>query len=89
MFNDLTDREVEASILEFLVKKGRWGTHYFPVETLVNWFSKKVERDGKRVRRCLRDLVNEGYVLLHKRGKTVSLNPRRSIEIRELLEKQA
>jgi len=89
MFNDLTDREVKASILEFLVKKGRWGTHYFPTETLVNWFSKKVKRDGKRVRRCLRDLVNEGYVLLHKRGKTVSLNPRRSIEIRELLEKQA
>ncbi len=46
----LTDEQVKAAILEFLVKKGRWGAHYFPVETLVNWLGKKVERNGKELR---------------------------------------
>jgi len=86
---ELSDTQIKASILEFLIKKGRWGAHYFPVETLVNWLGKKVRRDGKRVRRCLRDLVNEGYVLVHKRGETVSLNPTRSTEITQLVTKQA
>jgi hypothetical protein len=70
-----------------LVKKGRWGSHYFPLETLVNWFSKKVKRNGKRVRKCLKELVNQGYVILYKKGGTVSLNPTRSSEIMEFIRK--
>ena len=89
MSGDLTDEQVKASILEFLVKKGRWGARYFPLETLVNWFSKKIRRDGHRIRGCLRDLVNEGYILVHKKGKTVSLNPARTMEIMEFMGKQA
>ncbi|MFQ6052414.1 MAG: hypothetical protein ACE5K4_12090 [Candidatus Hydrothermarchaeota archaeon] len=86
MFEELTDRQIKASILEFLIKKGRWGNYYFPLETLVNWLSKKIRRDGKRVRKCLRDLVNEGYILIHKRGETISLNPSRSMEIKEFID---
>ena len=77
----LTDGQVKAAIMEFLVKKGRWGAHYFPIDTLVNFLSRKIRRDGKRVRKCIQDLVDEGYVLLHKKGKTISLNPARSREI--------
>jgi hypothetical protein len=40
---------VRAAILEFLIKKGRWGAHYFPIDTLVNWMGRKVERNGKRL----------------------------------------
>jgi len=36
MSRELTDEQVKAAILEFLVMKGRWGSHYFPAETLVN-----------------------------------------------------
>jgi len=85
---ELTDAQVKGAILEFLVKKGRWGAHYFPTETLINWMGKKVRRNGKRVRKCLKELVSEGFVLAHKRGGTVSLNPVKSVEIRELITKQ-
>jgi len=81
----LTDRRVKLALLEFLVRKGRWGAHYFPVETIVNWFSRKIEQDGKRTRRLIDELVKEGYALFHKRGGTISLNPARSNEILDLI----
>lgn len=84
---ELSDKQIKAAIIEFLIKKGRWGARYFPLETLVNWLGKKVRRNGKRVRKCLRALVNEGYILIHKKGKTVSLNPARSMKIREFIRK--
>lgn len=83
----LSDDQVKIAILEFLVMKGRWGAHYFPVDTLVNWMGRKVERNGKRVRACLKDLGRQGYVLAHKRGETVSLNPAVAEKIRELTRK--
>lgn len=87
MSAQLNDEQVKASILEFLLKKGRWGAHYFPLDTLIRWMSKKVRRNGKRVKACLRDLVNEGYVLIHKRGETISLNPVRSKKIMGYIER--
>jgi hypothetical protein len=85
----LSDEQVKASILEFLLKKGRWGAHYYPLDTMVRWMSKKVMRNGKKVKACLRDLITEGYVLIHKRGETVSLNPAMSKQIIEFIEKVA
>jgi hypothetical protein len=82
----LSDDHVKVAILQFLVMKGRWGAHYFPVDTLVNWMGRKVERNGKRVRACLKDLTKQGYVLAHKRGETVSLNPAVAEKIRELVQ---
>lgn len=81
----LSDNEVKMAILEFLVKKGRWGAHYFPIDTLVNWMGRKVERNGKRVRACLKELVKHGYVLMHKKGGTASLNPALAQQIRHLI----
>lgn len=82
---ELADEQLRLAIMEFLAKKGRWGAHYYPIDTIVNWMGKKVRRDGKRVRRMIKELVNSGYLLVHKRGDTVSLNPARSKEIIELL----
>jgi len=65
----LTDEEVDAAILEFLLKKGRWGRHYFPLDTLVNWLGRKIGRNGKRVRKRIAKLTNKGYLILHKKGK--------------------
>jgi len=78
----LSDEQVKAAILEFLVKKGRWGAHYFPIDTMANWMSRKVERDGKRVRASLKELAKQGYIILHKRGGTASLNPALAPQIR-------
>ncbi|MCR6624172.1 MAG: hypothetical protein NDF58_06360 [archaeon YNP-LCB-024-027] len=85
--SQITDQQIKASILEFLMKKGRWGAHYYPLDTMIRWLGKKVMRNGKRVRVCLKDLVNEGYVLIHKRGEAVSLNPAMSEEIIEFIRK--
>jgi hypothetical protein len=82
----LTDREIKLAILQFLVKKGRWGARYFPTQTLVKWFAKKVKRNGKRVMACLELLIKDGYLLMHKKGRTISLNPSKSTEIIELVE---
>lgn len=87
--SQLSDEEVKASILEFLMKKGRWGAHYYPLDTMIRWLGKKVMRNGKRVKACLRDLMNERYILLHKRGETVSLNPVMSKEIMEFIKRVA
>jgi len=81
----LSDEQVKAAIVEFLVKKGRWGAHYFPIDTMVNWMGRKVERNGRRVRACVKELVSEGYILLHKRGETASLNPAMTEKIKELI----
>lgn len=81
----LTDEQVKRAILEFLYKKGRWGAHYFPIDTLVNWMGRKVERNGKRVKACIKELAKQGYILMHKRGGTASLNPALAQEIRDLV----
>lgn len=87
MASDLTDNQLKAAIMEFIQKKGRWGAHYYPVDTLVNFLGRKVRKDGKRVRQMIKDVVNDGYVLVHKRGDTISLNPARSKEIMEFIER--
>jgi len=84
----LTDGQLRAAILEFLIKKGRWGAHYFPLDTLVNFLGRKVKPNGKRVTRIVKELVREGYLFLHKKGETVSLNPSRSSEIVEYVDRQ-
>ncbi len=84
---EMTDEQLMAEIMSPLLQKGRWGAHYFPLDTMVNWLGKKVKRDGKRVERAIKDLVKEGYLFAHKKGGTVSLNPARSREIQEYIEK--
>ncbi len=84
---EMTDEQLSAAIMELLKQKGRWGAHYFPVDTMVNWFGRKVKRNGKRVERAIKGLVKEGYLLVHKKGGTVSLNSARSREIHEYIER--
>ncbi len=83
--SQLTDEQVKVSIVEFLLKKGRWGAHYFPADTLVNFLGRKIGRNGKRVRKCIKEMVNRGYILPHKRGETISLNPAKSREILDFI----
>lgn len=87
MGTELTDAQLRAAIMEFLIKKGRWGAHYFPLDTMVNFMARKVHGNGKRLVRAVKDLVREGYLFLHKKGDTISLNPGRSREIMEYVER--
>jgi len=85
MRRSYTNLELRALILDWLERHGRWGAHYFPLDTLVNKLSHVVKNDGKRIRRKVKELLNEGYILTYKRGETISLNPTRSREIAEYI----
>ncbi|MCP8314173.1 MAG: hypothetical protein H3Z53_07380 [archaeon] len=82
-----TESQIKAHVLDFLRRQERWGAHYFPIATMVNWISKGMKRNGKLVRKAIKELVKEGYITLHKRGDTVSLNPSLVREINEYIEK--
>ena len=87
MRRDYSDSDVRALILDWLVRHGRWGAHYFPLDTLVNKLSHVVRNDGKRIRRFVKELVQEGYLLVHKGGETISLNPSMNMDILEYIKK--
>ncbi|MEM3566028.1 MAG: hypothetical protein QXK18_04055 [Candidatus Bathyarchaeia archaeon] len=70
-----------------LLRRNCWGAKYLPVDTLVNWLAMKIKPDGKRVRMLIKQLVNEGFLILHKKGETVSLNSAKSEEIIEYIKK--
>ena len=80
------DAWVKAVVLDKLFKRGCWGGRYMPLDSLVRWLSRRVGRDGRRVRRAVKQLVDDRYLLVHKRGETVSLNPAKSMEIAEFIE---
>lgn len=84
---ELTDEEIKADLMNRLLRRGCWGGAYLPVDTLVGWVAKKVGRNGKRVKRILKELVSVRYVILHKHGETASLNPSLSREISDYTEK--
>ncbi|MEM3730215.1 MAG: hypothetical protein QW667_04630 [Candidatus Bathyarchaeia archaeon] len=77
----LSDEEVKADIMNRLLRRNCWGAKYLPVDTLVNWSALKVKPNGKRVKKLIKELVNDGFLVVHKKGETVSLNPSKSEEI--------
>lgn len=66
---EITNSEIKADIMNRLLRKHCWGAKYLPVDTIVNWLSKQVRKDGERVRNCIEELVMEGYIVLHKKVK--------------------
>jgi hypothetical protein len=87
MRRDYSDIELKALILNFIMRKGRWGEHYFPIDTMANWLGQVVRNNGKNVKKKVKELANEGFLILHKGNTTASLNPRMKKEIMEYIEK--
>ncbi|MEM3728706.1 MAG: hypothetical protein QXF75_05870 [Candidatus Bathyarchaeia archaeon] len=87
MSHELSNEEIKADIMNRLLRRNCWGAKYLPVDTLVNWLAMKIKPDGKRVRMLIKQLVNEGFLILHKKGETVSLNSAKSEEIIEYIKK--
>jgi len=83
----LSDEEVMASILNFLLKRGSWGGKYYNRQRMTRYIGIQVLHDGKRVSKCLEELINERLVWQSKKGATVSLNPHLSAEITSFTEK--
>ena len=79
--------DIERIILYKLARRGAWGEAYVPLDTVIRQISKKVKNDGKRVRGVVDSLIKRGYLIPHKGGKTISLNPSKKREILEEIEK--
>ena len=84
---ELSEQEIKADLMYRLLRKHCWGAKYLPIDTIIRWMSGKIKRNGRRIQRAVRQLVNDRYLILHKRGKTVSLNPTKSREIVEFIRK--
>lgn len=87
MVIELTDEQIKADIMDRLLRRNCWGAKYLPIDSLVNWMGKQIKRDGKRVRTLLDDLSKEGFLFLHKRNTTASLNSRMKGQIVEYIQK--
>lgn len=81
------DAELRAEILNFIMRKGRWGEHYFPIDTMANWLGQVVKNNGKNIRKKVKELAKEGFLILHKVNTAASLNPRLKREIEEYVER--
>jgi hypothetical protein len=88
MKRDYTDEELKALILNFIMRKGRWGEHYFPIDTMSNWLGQVVKNNGKNVRKKINELAKDDYYLiLHKGNTTASLNPQARQQIIEYIDR--
>jgi hypothetical protein len=84
---EISDERIKAIVLIKLRNRGCWGARYTPLDSLMHWLSKRMKRDGKRVQKALKQLFNEGYLVFHKKGAALSLNPARSKEIAEYIKR--
>ena len=84
---DLSDEEIMAMVLNFLLTRGRWGGRYYNRQRLTRYLGIRVLKDGKKVDKCLDQLIKDGLVWPSKKGATVSLNPHLSAEIKSFIDR--
>lgn len=82
---EVSDAEIKADVMNRLTRKHCWSAKYIPLDMVVNWLGKQIKKNSRRIRRCIEELAKEGYILSHKKGEAISLNPARSREIIEII----
>jgi hypothetical protein len=86
-----SDDEIKARILLKLAKRGKWGGSHTSFDNLKRgWNVRDLGKEGmKRVQKITKDLIREGFVLSKPThyGLEVSLNPRKSARIEEIIKK--
>jgi hypothetical protein len=76
MKRDYSDEELKALILNFIMRN-----------TMSNWLGQVVKNNGKNVRKKIKELANDGYLILHKGNTTASLNPQARQQIMEYIDR--
>lgn len=84
MRKEYTNRQIKGVILDKLLRKLCIGDSYIAKESFERWISKKVKKNGKRVKRIIDEMKKEGLLEFHKSGKTISLNRHRVREVDRL-----
>ncbi len=85
---DLTDKQIEATILDKLARKEMWGGTYRPADSMIKWISNRLKHNGKRVQHIVDNMYKRGLVLLKKSGDVISLNPQKKDEILKIIEEE-
>lgn len=68
---DFTDNQIRALIFKKLGRREILGGHvYKPVQTIIKWIVFKIKKNGDLVKKIMKDLVKEGYLLTKKRGQS-------------------
>jgi len=68
----------KAYLLTKLFLRRRWGGSYEQVQKITK------EKPDKKL---LKELFKEDLIIFHKKGATVSLNPKKQVEIMKLIKK--
>ena len=88
---EITDEYIKAAILYRLHKQGKWDGSHTDFENLKKGFSPRhLGKKGlKRLEKLAEELIKDGYIIpkVTSYGYHVSLNPRRSGEIQQIVEK--
>jgi hypothetical protein len=87
----IDDGEIKAYILRKLASKGKWGHSHTSFENIRKWIPQRdLGKEGyKRVNELAKELVREGLILTKPThyGLEVSLNPRESRRIDEIIKR--
>ena len=83
----LSRLEIKAQVLHALVRRGRWGSNYIPKDAIINWLGNKVLDNGKSVSKAIDELIQDRLIWSKKKGEVISLNPHRSLEINDYIDK--
>ena len=76
--------KIKIHILRKLYRHGKIGESYTPIENLKHGLPQS-ERDMSVINGVVKELHNEGLVLLWKKNTTVSLNPMALDKIKEII----
>lgn len=82
----MTNDQIKALILNYLLRRKRWGGKYYPKQKLVRYLGQDVLNDGKDVTRRLDELIKDRWVFHGKKRKTISLNPSLTREIPDFID---
>jgi hypothetical protein len=82
--NEITDEQIRADILHKLHRKRKWGGNHTAAQNLYKWCD---QRYANRYKDAVKDLVSEGFLIPKPThyGLQVSLNPRRRLEILQII----
>ena len=76
--------KIKIHILRKLYRNGKIGESYTPIENLRHGLP-QAERDMSIINEIVKELHNTGFVLIWKKGSTVSLNPLALDKIKEII----
>ena len=83
---EITDEQIKALILNYLLRRKRWGRNYFNKQKLIRYLGQDVLNNGKEITRCLNLLIKDRWINPYKKGKTISLNSSFTREIPEFID---